>query len=185
MFVSLRPAATQNSPSGSALDECGTLGHDIRERPPTGPLEAALPHSQDAPARSQEVSYDAFIAVLVSRDFGSPEFRPCSWQPKQCAVMAMPEAAMNENDGAEAWEDHVRTARQVLDVQAEPEACRMEATAQEHLGAGVMATDSAHVPPALFRSEDVCHAPGPGKELLLTWHQSMMPFGDVSILFRI
>ncbi len=85
--------------------------------------------------------------------------------------MAMPEAAMNENDRPEAWEDYVWTARHVLDVQAEPEAGRMQTPAQDHLGSGVAATDPAHVPPALFRSENVCHALGPCEELLLTWHQ--------------
>lgn len=170
LFVT-RPAATQNGLSGSVLDECDTSGLDFRERPPARSLEAALPDSEDAPARGQEVSYNAFIPLAVSRDFGSPEFRPCSGQPEQRAVMAMPEASMNENDRPEAWEDHVRTSRHGLDVQTEPQACRMHSPAQEYLGPGVATADAAHVPPPLFRGKIVCHVPSPYKELLLTWHQ--------------
>ena len=58
--------------------------------------------------------------------------------------MAMPEAAMYENDLSPRTEDQIRTAREPTGVKAVSIAKRMDKTTHAHLWLGVLASNAAH-----------------------------------------
>ena len=59
--------------------------------------------------------------------------------------MAMPKAAMNEDDRAVFRQHDVRPARQILPVQAEPKSHGMKDPADRQFGGGVLSTYRRHV----------------------------------------
>lgn len=63
--------------------------------------------------------------------------------------MAVPKAAVNEDDFQVAGENKIRPARKVLHVQPEPEPKRMGDAADGYFGTGVFTTDPRHAVTAL------------------------------------
>jgi hypothetical protein len=58
--------------------------------------------------------------------------------------MAVPEAAMNENDLPSRGEYHVRTTRQVATMKAKPVAKRVSELAHDHFRFGVLVSNTGH-----------------------------------------
>jgi hypothetical protein len=69
--------------------------------------------------------------------------------------MAMPEAAMHEDDGPQATQHNVRPTRQVARVQTKPKAQRMHHPPDDKLGRGVATLDGSHAPRALLARQRV------------------------------
>lgn len=75
--------------------------------------------------------------------------------------MAVPEAAVHEDDRLMLRKDQIRPTWNALDVQSIPEATRMEAAPQHHFRLGVLAPDPGHHPGPCQVIHDVAHwAPG-------------------------
>lgn len=99
-----------------------------------------------------------FVIGFIAIDFLQPPFRSRLWDDEIfAALMTMPEAAMNEDDGFVFGQDDVGFARQGFVVELVAEALGMEETADEHLGLGVFAADLTHVIAAGSFVVDVCH----------------------------
>lgn len=99
------------------------------------------------------------VASAVSLDLAFP---PCAAGFRQAEVgtvfVAMPEAPVNEDDGAVFWQDEIGLAGELLifravDGEAVPEV--VEHRAQGQLRLGVATPDAGHDLRALFRVEDV------------------------------
>ena len=71
--------------------------------------------------------------------------------------MPVPEAAMHEDDSAAPRKRQIRASWQILTMQPEAKAQRMQPLAQQHFRLRVLAADAAHIKPPLIRSEDVHH----------------------------
>ena len=73
------------------------------------------------------------------------------------AVMAMPEAAIDENKRIPGPQDDVGPTREVFGVQAVAESRGMQDAADGKLGAGVLALDAGHNIRTPFRREHINH----------------------------
>ncbi len=73
------------------------------------------------------------------------------------AVMAMPEAAIDENKRFPGPQDDVGPAREAFGMQAVAESCSMQDAADGKLGAGVLALDAGHGMRPIFRGEHIGH----------------------------
>jgi len=74
------------------------------------------------------------------------------------ALMPMPEAPVDENNGAVFGEDNVGTARQVPAVQPVTETQREEPAAYEALRLRVFSADLRHAVASLARCQNVGHS---------------------------
>jgi len=89
----------------------------------------------------------AFIAFGIAIEFGQPPFASMSWYSSSfAAFVAMPEAAVNEDDGFVFGQNDVGTAGQFAVVQSEAVAHAMQEGADDEFGFGVAGTDPAHIP---------------------------------------
>ena len=103
---------------------------------------------------------DAFfdIALFVAFYFLFPERGVALGHYKVLATLvAVPEAAVDEDDGAVFAQHYVGGAGQALDIYAVAVATGVQVTAHNHLGLGVLALDACHAPMPLFLSHSVCH----------------------------
>lgn len=88
----------------------------------------------------------SLIASHVVPDFCSPEFRAGLWPFEKVAVVPVPEATVNQNDGPVFGEYHVGFTREPFVVKSKAESTAVEGRAQEHLRPGVPAFDAGHHP---------------------------------------
>ena len=99
---------------------------------------------------------DAFvdIALFVALYFLFPEWGVALGHYKVLATFVpVPEAAVDEDDGAVLAQHYVGGAGQALDIYAVAVAVGMQVTAHNQLGLGVLALDARHAPVSLF----LCH----------------------------
>ena len=107
--------------------------------------QGALPDDRDSPAPVEQVSSSSPVPLHVGTELRLPELRsggrsgcvPTSW-------MAVPEAAVNEADGAKPAEHQIRRSGQASVVQAIPDSTRVQGTAKEEFRYSVPASDSCH-----------------------------------------
>lgn len=89
----------------------------------------------------------AFIAFGIAVEFGQPPFTAVRGG---CAILtalvAMPEAAVNEDDGFVFGQDNVGTAREFGVVEAEAVAEAVEEGADEEFGLRILVKNSSHIP---------------------------------------
>ena len=103
---------------------------------------------------------DAFfdIALFVAFYFLFPEWGVALGHYKVfAALVAVPEAAVDEDDCLVLAQYNVWGAGQALDIYAVAVAMGMEVTAHNQLGLGVLALDARHALVSLFLSHPVCH----------------------------
>ena len=103
---------------------------------------------------------DAFfdVALFVAFYFLFPEWGVALGHYKvTAAFVPVPEAAVDEDDGAVLAQHYVGGAGQALDIYAVAVAMGMQVTAHNHLGLGVLALDARHTLVPLFLSHPVCH----------------------------
>ena len=96
------------------------------------PAQGALPDNRDPPARIQQVVSIAPVPIHVVTKLLLPELRPAYGRgciPARC--MAVPEAAVNETDGAKPSKHQIRGSGQASVVKAIPDTTRMQGTAKK------------------------------------------------------
>ena len=71
--------------------------------------------------------------------------------------MLVPKATMDKDHLTPAREYHIRIARQILSMEAKPEAERMSESSDSHLWLHALALDRSHVGTALLRSDTISH----------------------------
>ena len=104
---------------------------------------------------------DAFfdIALFVAFYFLFPERGVALGHYKVLAsFVPVPEAAVDEDDGAVLAQHYVGGAGQALDIYAVAVAMGVQVTAHDQLGLGVLALDARHALVPLFFSHLICHA---------------------------
>lgn len=97
------------------------------------------------------IAFNLFPPEAASR------FRPL----EQVAIMAMPEAAMNEDDRVMFWEYQIRLPWKSLVVKNITEASRMKASPYDHFGFGVFPPNARHHPASDFWRDNVSHRRAP------------------------
>lgn len=93
-----------------------------------------------------------FVAGSVGFEFFDPEFTAVCWCGAVfAAAVAMPEAAVDEDNGFVFGEDNVGLTGQLGDVEAKAVAHPMEHGTNEEFWLGILPFDSGHIPrPSFF-----------------------------------
>lgn len=139
---------------------------DTGEQPfPRGSVfQGAGPDGDDVPAEVLEGGFGAEIAGLVAGDLVGPPFGAGAGKAEVGAVfVAVPEAAVDEDDGAEFRQDEIGAAGEGFvfrAVHGEAVAETVEHGPEGELGFGVPAADAGHDVGAFFGSENVGHGGG-------------------------
>lgn len=137
---------------GEAIFELGEVAH------------FALPDGEDGPAEAGEFGLFVVVASDVAVDFGGPEVAVGGRQGGAgAAFVAVPEAAVDEDDGAVFGQDDVRVAGQVASMESEAVAEAVEDRPDADLGGGVFALDGGHDAAALFGGELIGHDAVPSR----------------------
>lgn len=97
------------------------------------------------------------IPFHISCNFSCPKLRACCRNLAESAAMAMPEAAVDKNNGMMGRERQVRATGQITTVQTEPQSTCMQTTPQKHFWLCITALDAAHVEPPLFGRQNIRH----------------------------
>ncbi len=106
-------------------------------------LELALPNHVHRPAGGlEEISHTA-ISRLVGFELRRPELRT-GLRLAVLAVVRVPEAAVDEDDGLDAAEYDVRRAGELTVVQTVAEAGGVDCLSDNQLRLGVLAADGGH-----------------------------------------
>ena len=109
---------------------------------------------------AEAAQLDAFfdIALFVAFYFLLPEWGVTLGHYKvTAAFVTVPEAAVDEDDGAVLAQYYVGGAGQALDIYAVAVAVGMQVAAHDHLGLGVLALDARHALVPLFFCHSVRH----------------------------
>ena len=110
------------------------------------------------PAEAAQLDAFLYIALFVAFYFLFPEWGVALGHYKVAAAfVAVPEAAVDEDDGAVLAQYYVGGAGQALDIYAVAIAVGMQVTAHNQLGLGVLALDACHALVPLFFCHSVCH----------------------------
>ena len=110
-------------------------------------FDLAGPNYKDFPARSREGGLIGAVTGDVAVELGVPEFRTGLRSLLALpAVMAMPETAMDKDNGAVAREHDIRAAGKVPPVQTVAEAFAKQHGADELFRTGIAAFDRGHHP---------------------------------------
>ena len=119
-------------------------------------FDFTFPDDDDAPTGGLQGCLFLFVAFDIAFEFLGPEFDVGFGHGGDFATfMAMPEAAIDENDGMPFGEDDVGMSRQFGGMEAIAEAKRMEVVAHDNLRLRVFRADFAHGGAALFWREGV------------------------------
>lgn len=104
------------------------------QRIPVALLQLAFPDDQNAPAEALQFSKAGSVTRHIAGDLGAPVAGIGRWHtgaPR--AIVAMPEAAMDEDGFVAGWENQVGRAWQALAVEAVAVAHAMQQPAHHHL----------------------------------------------------
>jgi len=93
------------------FEKVGTSGQYFVDWYALSAFELALPNIKNPPTLIDQLRSYCLIPADVAGDLGPPKFFAGRRPAKQCTVVTMPEAAMDEDDGAPRWEHKVRLAR--------------------------------------------------------------------------
>ena len=103
---------------------------------------------------------DAFfyVALFVAVNLLLPEFGVCLGHYKVfAALVTVPEAAVDEDNGAVFAQYYVGGTGQAFDVYAVAVAVGVQIMSHDQLGLGILALDTRHALMPLFSSHSVCH----------------------------
>ena len=109
---------------------------------------------------AEEAELDAFfdVAFLVAVNLLLPEFGVCLGHYKVFATLvAVPETAVDEDDGAVFAQHYVGGAGQALDIYAVAVAVGVQVTSHNQFWFCVLALDARHALVPLFFCHSVCH----------------------------
>jgi hypothetical protein len=99
-----------------------------------GVFELAFVEGEDVVAGLAEGGAGAAVAAAVAVELGEPEVAAGGGDSAAGAVVHVPEAAGDEDDFFDAWEDEVGGAGEGFDVEAEAEAEGVDEAADEEFG---------------------------------------------------
>ena len=118
----------------------------------------APPYDDCMPAEEAELDAFLYVAVFVAFYLLLPELAITLWQYIVPAVfVAVPEAAVDKDDGLVLAQDDVGGAGEPAHVDSVAVTARVQVTAHEHLGLGVFALDACHTSVSLLNGHPVCH----------------------------
>ena len=118
----------------------------------------ALPDDMGLPALAFQRRQRGFVASGVAADLGEPVVAIACRHPGPArTVVAMPETAVNEDDGLAGGEGEVGFSRQVRAAKTETEAEGVGGAANGELGRRVGRLHCSHDSGAFERREDVGH----------------------------
>ena len=121
-------------------------------------FELASPNAYDVPSHEAELLLAFAVALAVAVDFLLPEGGVGARHLEiGTSLVAVPEAAVDEDTGAETAEDDVGGAGEAAHIDTVAEAVGEEETAHQHLGPRVAAVDAAHAAVALLSGHTVGH----------------------------
>ena len=86
-------------------DEAFGLTKDIRYRPPVPATYGAFPNDKHSPLVGLQCSQHFTVSFDVTGDLGFPERRMRLGPSEQWAIVTVPKAPMNKNNGAVSGED--------------------------------------------------------------------------------
>lgn len=95
------------------------------------------------------------ITLPVGFYLYAPEILPRRRPAKQRAIMPMPEAAMNKDDGMPFRKNEIRLSGQVAGMQPVPKTTGMQPAPDQKFGSGILSPDYRHVPAAGFGGVDI------------------------------
>ena len=159
----LRRIRRDISSVGNRIGEsgCGEKLRDFLDEPLAGRafFEGTLPDGYDMPAEVAEGNLIFEIPCLVAFDLGFPK-DAAGFREAECGTvfMAVPEAAVDEDDGVVFRQDEIGFAGQgfvIRPIDRKAVAETVEHRAQGEFRLGVAAADAGHDFRALLRSEDV------------------------------
>lgn len=107
-------------------------------------LESALPNRQHTPAASIEFIPGLLIPLPCASDLLPPEVGSRRRPLEQMAVVAVPEAAIHENNGIESREHQIGPSRKVRSVEPIAKAHRVKPTPYHHLRPRVLPANTRH-----------------------------------------
>ena len=122
-----------------------------------GAAELAFPDADDSPAEGLEFGGLAEVTGSVGRDFGQPEVGVGFRHGRIAATgVAVPEAAVDENDGFVPRQDDVGMAGEFA-LDAKAQAFREQELSDQDFRFCVLALDGCHAAAALFGCHRVGH----------------------------
>jgi len=108
-------------------------------------LELTLPDNQDSPSCASKLLLGPPVSLDIPPKLLRPEIGTGLGQHgKSASFVVVPEAAMNENTGSEAWKHNIRTPRKILAMQPEAIAPGMQKLPNRHFRPGIPAPDTGH-----------------------------------------
>ena len=121
-------------------------------------FEFALPDDDCVPAEVAQLDAFFYVALFVAFYLLFPEWGVALGHYKVLAsFVAVPEAAVDEDDGAVLAQHYVGGAGQAFDVYPVAVAVCVQITAHNHFGLCVLALDARHALVPLFYGHSVCH----------------------------
>lgn len=126
-------------------------------------VQLTFPYIEYPPAKGHQFFFPEFITLGVLRQFIPPEFDIALRQSGELAIgvlVAMPKAAVDENDRPVLREDDVRFPRQGGLIYSETKSVPVKKGADQNLGAGILRFYSGHYLRTLGWSQIIhCNAP--------------------------
>jgi hypothetical protein len=119
MLCSGRRAARQLGFMRFASDEGGAVIYDFRDWPACRALHAALPHCQQTSAGTLQRLGGTNVAFPITGNLFGPKFWPRRRHSEEWAVMAVPEAAMYQDDRMIFRKHNIRLAGKLCPMQPE------------------------------------------------------------------
>lgn len=123
--------------------------------------QGALPDHQHPPALLRQAGSVAAVAADVGVDFIEPELAAGGGESEQVAVVAVPEAAVGEDNAAVLRQHEVRTARQGGVLDGIVKAGLPQQPGEPLFNGGIPGADGAHILAARGGIMDVRHRPAP------------------------
>lgn len=116
-------------------------------------FEFTFPHDQSLPAKSVQIAQCALITAHIFRQFRFPEVSArFGHSPFGALCMAVPKAAMHEDDLTARRKYEVGRARQARSMKPIAVPKRMSEATHDHLNAGVLRAYPCHQTAALGRN---------------------------------
>src|SRR5208337_4836849 len=121
------------------------------------PLQFAFPDRPDLPSEPPQLAVVRDVACPVAFELREPVACVGLRQPALHAAVHVPEASPDLHDRRVFRQHDVRAAGEAPYMQPEPEAHRMEGTADPEFGARVLRPDAGHDCRPLIWRDPVCH----------------------------
>ena len=107
--------------------------------------QCTLPDYGHPPPRIQQGRLCPAVPLHGGREFLLPKIRPRGGiGRKGTSFMTVPKAAVHETDSSKPRKDEVRRSRELPIMKTIPEAARMQRSAKDQFGSGVLPTNSRH-----------------------------------------